>query len=297
MPTIIDAIHEYVKRGYISTELETSIITEYVRLVSHGMKPAEKRKLRDNIATPSKIIITDKNLLHQTIMRLLFPDIEDEFILLKYVNAPFLFVENNHLPIVRLIRPIRTMCQDAPDIDIEKVIECTEKRDNVNIVAFSNYHEDEDDADVDADADDFIELVSSSRYNRSFHREMPVKLLYYHITQQWFSIEYFDTQSKTITTYEAMKYPNIQQIEEGSRPDSTYNTITYEPYDIGRTLPIIEVMIGQKKVQLFVGSTYNLYLVSSPEKLVGSLDVSNYDESSGNGTATIRWVKGYPGKL
>ena len=295
MPTIVDVIHEYVKPGYISTELETGIITEYVRLVSHGMKPPEKRKLRDNIATPSKIILTDKNLLHQAIIRQLFPDIDDEFILLKYADAPFLFVENHYLPIVRLIKPIQTMCQDAPDIDIEKVIECTEKRDNVNIVAFSNYREDED--DVDMNTDTFTELISSSRYNRRFDRELPVKLSYYHTTQEWFEIEYFDTQSKTITTYEAMKYPNIQQIEKGSRPDNTYHTITYEPYDIGRTLPIIEVIIGQKPIQLFVGSTYNLYLVSSPEKLVGSIDVSKFDESSGNGTANIRWVKGYPGKL
>ena len=294
MPTILDVIHEYVKPGYISAELETGIITEYVRLVSHGMKPAEKKKMRDNIATPSKIILADKNLLHQAIMRQLFPDTEDEFIPLKFADIPFLFVEPHFVPMVRLIRPIESMCQDAPDIDIEKVIECTEKRDNVNIVAFSNYRE--DDA-ADADTDDFIELVSSSRYNRRFDRELPVKLLYYHTTQQWYSIEYFDTQSKTITTYDAMKYPNIQQIEKGSRPDNTYHTITYEPYDIGRTLPIIEVMIGQKKVQLFVGSTYNLYLVSSPEKLVGSIDVSKFDESSGNGTANIRWVKGYPGKL
>ena len=294
MPTIVDVIHEYVKPGYISAELETGIITEYVRLVSHGMKPLDRTKLRDNIGTPSKIIITDRNLLHQAIMRQLFPDIEDEFIMLKFADVPFLFVENHHLPIVRFIKPIQTMCQDAPDIDIEKVIECTEKRDNVNIVAFSNYREDDD---ADMDADDFIELVSSSQYSRAFHQELPVKLLYYHNTQQWFSIEYFDTQSKIITTYEAIKYPNIQQIEKGSRPDNTYHTITYEPYDIGRTLPIIEVMMGEKPIQLFVGSTYNLYLVSSPEKLVGSLDVSNYDESSGNGTANIRWVKGYPGKL
>jgi hypothetical protein len=294
MPTIVDVIHEYVKPGYISGELETGIITEYVRLISHGMKPAEKRKFRDNIATPTKIIITDRNLLHQAIMRQLFPDTEDEFIMLKFADVPFLFVENHYLPMVRLIQPIQTMCQDAPDIDIEKVIECTEKRDNVNIVAISNYRE--DDA-TDEDTDDFIELVSSSRYSREFHREFPVKLLYYHTTQQWFLIEYYDTQSKTITTYEAMKYPNIPQIEKGSRPDNTYNTITYEPYDVGRTLPIIEVIIGEKPIQLFVGSTYNLYLVSSPEKLVGSLDVSNYDASSGNGTANIRWVKGYPGKL
>jgi hypothetical protein len=258
------------------------------------MKPAEKRKLRDNIATPSKIMLTDKNLFHQAIMGQLFPDIEDEFIPVKFADVPFLFVEPHFLPMVRFIQPIQTMCQDSPDIDIEKVIECTEKRDNVNIVAFSNYREDED---ADMDTDDFIELVSSSRYHRRFDRELPVKLLYYHTTQQWFMIEYFDTQSKTITTYDAMKYPNIQQIEKGSRPDSTYHTITYEPYDVGRTLPIIEVSIGEKPIQLFVGSTYNLYLVSSPEKLVGSLDVSNYDESSGNGTANIRWVKGYPGKL
>lgn len=294
MPTIVDAIHEYIKPKYISTELETGIITEYVRLVSQGMKPLEKRKLRDNIATPSKIMITDKNLLHQTIMRLLFPDMEDEFILLKYADAPFLFVENHYLPMVRFIQPIQTMCQDEPDIDIEKIIQCTEKRDNVNIVAFSNYREDEDEDEPD---DITTELIISPRYNRTFIRELPVKLLYYHKTQQWFSIEYFNTQSKTITTYETMKYPNIQQIEEGSRPDSTYNTITYEPYDIGRTLPIIEVVISERIIQLFVGSTYNLYLVSSPEKLVGSLDVSNYDESSGTGTANIQWVKGYPGKL
>jgi hypothetical protein len=292
MPTIVDAIHEYIKPGYISAELETGIITEYVRLVSQGMKLSEKKKLRDNIITPSKIILTDKNLFHQTIMNKLFNDIEDEVILLKYSDIPFLFIENHYLPIVRLIQPIQTMCQDTPDIDIEKVIECTEKRDNRNIVAFSNYR-DEDEGDMD----DFTELISSSRYNRTFRRELPVTLLYYHKTQQWYSIEYFNTQSKTITTYEAMKYPNIQQIEEGSRPDGTYTTITYEPYDIGRTLPIIEVSIGEKNIQLFVGSTYNLYLVSSPEKLVGLLDVSNYDETSGNGTANIRWVKGYPGKL
>lgn len=296
MPTIVDSIHEYVKPGYISAELETGIITEYVRLVSHGMKPVDKKKLRENITTPSKIIITDTNLLHQTIMNQLFTELtEEDIILLKYADAPFLFVKNHHLPIVRLIKSITTMCQDTPGIDIEKIIECTEKRDNVNIVAFSNYREDDDEGGDDIN--DVVELISSSRYNRTFHREFPVKLLYYHKTQQWFSIEYFDTQSKTITTYDEMKYPKIQQIEEGSRPDSTYNTITYEPYDMGRTLPIIEVTIGDKIIQLFVGSTYNLYLVHSPEQLVGSLNVSNYDESSGNGTANIRWVKGYPGKL
>jgi hypothetical protein len=264
------------------------------------MKPNDKKKIRDNIATPNKIIITDRNLLHQAIMNQLFPDMEDEFISLKFADVPFLFVENHYLPIVRLIRPIHTLCHDTPgawaDIDIEKIIECTEKRDNVNIVAFSNYHE-EDDEEDDITLSLSPELISSVRYNRTFNRELPVELLYYHKTQQWFPIEYYNTQSKTITTYKTMRYPNIQQIEEGSRPDNTYNTITYEPYDIGRTLPIIEVVIGEKTIQLFVGSTYNLYLVRSPEQLVGSLNVSNYDESTGHGTANIRWVKSYPGKL
>jgi len=168
MPTIVDAIHEYVKPGYISAELETGIITEYVRLVSRGMKPLEKNKLRDNIATPSQIIVTDTNLLRQTMMNQLFREsIEDEFILLKYTDIPFLFIEKHHLPVVRLVNPIQTLCHDTPGIDIEKIIECTEKRDNVNIVAFSNYREDA--TDDESEGDGAIELVSSSRYNRTFH--------------------------------------------------------------------------------------------------------------------------------
>ena len=76
--------------------------------------------------------------------------------------------------------------------------------------------------------------------------------------------------------------------------------VSYEPSDIGKKLPQIELNIGGKTYTFLVGLTYNLYINAPPggkSTLVGRIDIIDSPDKSGLGKANIKWIEGYPGLL
>lgn len=69
--------------------------------------------------------------------------------------------------------------------------------------------------------------------------------------------------------------------------------VTVEPTDNEQELPIIEIEIDEKKIQLLLGSTYNLY--TTDYKLVGKMDLIDINKNSG--ICNIQWIDKYPQKL
>ena len=130
----------------------------------------------------------------------------------------------------------------------------------------------------------------------------PTHLIYYNGNGEWFRVEYLNLNDNKLYFYQDLKNPHILRLKnlldiqyKKENLDAVY--IQYEPSDIGRELPVIELEISGKPYQFLVGCTYNLYLSKRDvNRLVGKLDISvKPDKESGIGRANVFWAEGYPG--
>jgi hypothetical protein len=120
-----------------------------------------------------------------------------------------------------------------------------------------------------------------------------------------YGIQFYDLENNTLHDYNAIKTQNsdvrlkrLLKIEN-EKVDLDKLVIRYEPTDIGRKLPVINVTVNEKSVKLLVGSTYNLYLYSSGdivnEKniIIGKLDIININGDDKVGKGNIYWIENY----
>jgi hypothetical protein len=109
----------------------------------------------------------------------------------------------------------------------------------------------------------------------------------------YLNIDFLDLSKKAIGDLgEFSKKRLIRKYNENYEL-SEVRRVEWEPTDIDRELPIIELEIDSKLIRLLVGSTYNLYTLD--KKLVGRIDILDFEGK--NGTGNIEWIDKYPRKL
>lgn len=178
---------------------------------------------------------------------------------------------------------------------LEKFIYCLEEYLNINIVCLSNLWQYQEQSKI---------LVSVSVPERRYLPERPTIIIFRDV-DNWYNVEYLDLDTKKSITYDKLGNPHSLRLGrlidiETEKVDKNKLVVYYEPTDIGRELPKIELVIGDKTHQFLVGSTYNLYLPGNPGQssiLVGKIDIIDVNSDAGIGRANIKWVEGYPDNL
>ena len=178
---------------------------------------------------------------------------------------------------------------------LEKFVFCLEEYLNVNIVCVSNHWNLQEQSKI---------LVSASVTNRRYLPERET-LIIFNNEQRWYNVNYMDLTTKEENSYEELGNPHTNRLKrlismEIEKVNRNELVVLYEPTDIGRELPKIEISVREKTYQFLVGSTYNLYLPGNPGKssiLVGKIDIINISSEKRNGKANIKWIEGYPDLL
>jgi hypothetical protein len=250
-------------------------------------------------------------------------DQKDSFQLLTNKNYPYLYLVQGCLPISYENIDIKSLIQDRGEfiefcfsqnvfdrndtvrsIDdkfvnhfdeyLDNFIYCLEEYNDTNIVCLSSGKFGQSNSFV------FKSSISEKRFliNRS-------TLLYLYEKGQWYTITFLDLENNTLRTYNEIRtrmtdsrLKRLLTIEY-EKVNLDKLVVRYEPTDIGRKLPVINININDKSVKLLVGSTYNLYLYSSGYEInetnviIGKIDIVNINNDDKVGKANIYWIEGY----
>jgi hypothetical protein len=176
------------------------------------------------------------------------------------------------------------------DDGLDRFLYCAEELLNVNIVLISNK---------------FVACDNCERYffltqldKRVIREDRPIYFVYRYVeptteSVTYLNIDFLDLSKKAIGDLgEFSKKRLIRKYNENYEL-SEVRRVEWEPTDIDRELPIIELEIDSKLIRLLVGSTYNLYTLD--KKLVGRIDILDFEGK--NGTGNIEWIDKYPRKL
>lgn len=177
---------------------------------------------------------------------------------------------------------------------LDNFIFCIEQYKNTNIVCISENKFGQKNSNV------LKSMISEKNYviNR------PTLFLYYN-RDNLYNVTYYNIQNNTLHDYNDIKtqYNDIRLKRllklEYEKVDLNKLVIRYEPTDIGRKLPVINVTINGESIKLLVGSTYNLYLYSHDDKLteknilIGKIDIIHIHGEDKVGKGNIYWIEGY----
>ena len=192
------------------------------------------------------------------------------------------------------VRSIEDKFVNHFDEYLDNFIYCLEEYNDTNIVCISSGKFGQTHSFV------FKSSISEKRFliNRS-------TLLYLYEKGQWYTITFLDLEKNTLHTYNEIKtrmtdsrLKRLLTIEY-EKVNLDKLVVRYEPTDIGRRLPVININIHGKSVKLLVGSTYNLYLYSSGYEInetnviIGKIDIVNINNDDKVGKANIYWIEGY----
>jgi hypothetical protein len=167
---------------------------------------------------------------------------------------------------------------------------CLEELKNINIIMISNK---------------FIGCDNCSKYfftsslpNRNIIEDRDCYFIYRYINDQniaqFHKINFLNINEKEIVNnYRTFSIKRLIRKYKENYELNGIPKVTVEPADNEQDLPIIEIEIETKKIQLLLGSTYNLY--TTDYKLVGKMDLIDIDKNSG--LCNIYWIDKYPQKL
>lgn len=250
-------------------------------------------------------------------------DEERSFQLLTNKNFPYLYLVQGCLPVSYENIDIKSLIRDRDEfiefcfsqnvfdrndtvrsIDdkfvnhfdeyLDNFIYCLEEYNDTNIVCLSYSKFGQSSSFV------FKSSISEKRFliNRP-------TLFYLYEKGQWYTISFLDLERDTLRTYNEIRtrmtdsrLKRLLTIEY-EKVNLDKLVIRYEPTDIGRRLPVINITIHGKSVKLLVGSTYNLYLYSSGYEInetnviIGKIDIVNINNDDKVGKANIYWIEGY----
>jgi len=177
---------------------------------------------------------------------------------------------------------------------LDNFVYCIEQYININIVCISPNKFGQHNSNV------LKSMISEKQFllNRPTH-------IYYYNNDNLYIITYYSLIDNRIVDYNEIKTPHsdfrlkrLLKIEY-EKVDLDKLVIRYEPTDIGRKLPVINVTIHSKTVKLLVGSTYNLYLYSSGDTInekniiIGKIDIISINGDDKVGKGNIYWIEGY----
>ena len=250
-------------------------------------------------------------------------DEKESFQLLNNKNYPYLYLVQGCLPVSYENIDIKSIIQDKGefiefcfsqnvfdrndtvvsindkfvnhfDEYLDNFIFCLEEYNDTNIVCLSSGKFGQSSSFV------FKSSISEKRFliNRP-------TLLYLYEKGQWYTITFLDLEKNTLRSYNEIKtrmtdsrLKRLLTIEY-EKVNLDKLVVRYEPTDIGRKLPVININIHDKSVKLLVGSTYNLYLYSSGYEInetnviIGKIDIVNINNDDKVGKANIYWIEGY----
>jgi len=177
---------------------------------------------------------------------------------------------------------------------LDNFVYCIEQYIDINIVCISPNKFGQHNSNV----------LKSMISEKQFLLNRPTNIYYYH-NDNLYIIKYYNLIENRIFDYNEIKTPHsdfrlkrLLKIEY-EKVDLDKLVIRYEPTDIGRKLPVINVTINHKTVKLLVGSTYNLYLYSSGDTInekniiVGKIDIISINGDEKVGKGNIYWIEGY----
>jgi hypothetical protein len=177
---------------------------------------------------------------------------------------------------------------------LDNFIYCIEEYTNVNIICVSPNKFGQHNSNV------LKSMISMKRFlvNR------PTSIFYYE-KDNLYTIKYYNIMTRSIHNHNEIKNQHsdvrLKRLlkVEYEKVDLDKLVIRYEPTDIGRKLPIINVNINSKSIKLLVGSTYNLYLydngdiINEKHVIIGKLDIININGEDKVGKGNIYWIEGY----
>ena len=283
----------------------------------------------DKIVLDTDAINELPDVLHEFVFEILekivklSDDEKESFQLLNNKNYPYLYLVQGCLPVSYENIDIKSIIQDKGEfiefcfsqnvfdrndtvrsIDdkfvnhfdeyLDNFIYCLEEYNDTNIVCLSSGKFGQNSSFV------FKSSISEKRFliNRS-------TLFYLYEKGQWYTITFLDLEKNTLRTYNEIKtrmtdsrLKRLLTIEY-EKVNLDKLVVRYEPTDIGRRLPVININIHDKSVKLLVGSTYNLYLYSSGYEInetniiIGKIDIVNINNDDKVGKANIYWIEGY----
>jgi len=248
---------------------------------------------------------------------------KDVFILLKNNQYHYLYLIQFCIPIVYELFDIQSLIDNEPDFIafcfslnifdrndtivsiqdkyrnhfyefLDNFIYCIEEYKNINIVCISLHKFGQKNSNV----------LKSMISERNFLINRPTLFLYYDKDNLFKIIFYNISINKLLeyndikTQYSDLRLKRLLKVEY-EKVDLDKLVIRYEPTDIGRKLPVINLTINDKTIKCLVGSTYNLYLYSHDdiitEKniLIGKIDIININGDDKVGKGNIYWIEGY----
>lgn len=334
---LITSFHQFFPVSYLDLETFEKVMSDFLGEFKKRKMAKRHTELSEKMAGKrySQIILAEekeKNMLRETILDFIYtstgvslgivnPDADDGMILLQ-AHFPYLYLSDEEIPFIKEKTTFQQIfniddkeqffkfCFDqaifpdltqdnienafgmmtSPDV-IDKFVTCIQLYQKKNIICLSNSWKIQSRSKM---------LVSFLRQN-VFNETWPVQIVFA-IDNDWYEVKYVNLSSKAVKTYSELDHPSINRLKllvdlEKEMEDHDKISIIYEPTDNGKDLPLIEVTIGDKKIQLYVGSTYNLYYKDKEgpnNKLVGKIDVISMNKQEKKGKCNIMWIEGYP---
>jgi hypothetical protein len=180
------------------------------------------------------------------------------------------------------------------ELDLDRFLYCAEEMLGINIFMLSNKFP------TCENCNKYI--FTSISGNRIIREDRPVYFLYRLVNDDnsmtFHKIKFIDlTSSNIVDTPNVIAYGRLINKYNDNNEIIDVKKVEFEPSDVNRDLPVIEVIVPidnvPTQVKLFVGSTYNLY--SMNKELVGRLDIISVNNTRGLGN--IEWIEKYPKKL
>ena len=248
---------------------------------------------------------------------------KDSFVLLKNSDYHYLYLTQYCIPMVYELTDFKSFIDNEPQFIefcfsqnifdrndtvitiqhkytnsfyeyLDNFIYCIEQYRDINIVCVSPNKFGQKNSNV------LKSMISEKR----FLLNRPTSMFYYD-KDNLYNIKYYSLENNSLHDYNEIKtqFSDIRLKRllkvEYEKVDLDKLVIRYEPTDIGRKLPIINVTIYDKSIKLLVGSTYNLYLYSQDDQIteknviIGKIDIININGNSKTGKGNIYWIEGY----